>query len=361
MNTQLLSFAFDDNGHTDGVKFIIDEFARRGNPSGSGASETFDGSPIVGTFLLQADRLVRPGSGPLVDALRAARAGGHEIAVHTYSHPAGVAIDWSKTPPSRRDVLDVDGWLAEIDRGIATTVEFLGCDQSELVGFRTPYVAHNDAVFTALERRGFLYDCGLPEGHQEGMDGTNYPWPYTLGNGSPGDAWSSRKTYGLDRPIVGSHPSLLALPIYALVVPPDDRCAEYGTKRGARGRVAAEKPGFDVAAGKVPGLDWNFWFDCFMSAEDALATLRYSYDLRVAGNRAPFMLGAHSDIYSLDYDREDISADRLPRVKALARERRDVLTAFLDYALSFSETRVATMRSIAEWLARNGLVADARR
>jgi hypothetical protein len=72
-------------------------------------------------------------------------------------------------------------------------------------------------------------------------------------------------------------------------------------------------------------------------------------DLRLGGNRCPFLLGTHSDIYSNSYP-DTIS-------NATPQERRDALAEFLSYALSKPEVRVATMKEVLDWL-RNPAALD---
>ena len=54
---------------------------------------------------------------------------------------------------------------------------------------------------------------------------------------------------------------------------------------------------FDVADGKVTGLDYNMFAEFKMSDAEYAATLKYTLDLRLRGNRAPFMFGGHSVNY----------------------------------------------------------------
>ena len=61
-----------------------------------------------------------------------------------------------------------------------------GVTEEDIFGFRTPFLKYNNATFEALQAEGFVYDCSIEEGYQPDHDGTNYYWPYTLDEGSPG-------------------------------------------------------------------------------------------------------------------------------------------------------------------------------
>lgn len=62
---------------------------------------------------------------------------------------------------------------------------FLGCQ--DLVGFRTPLLAHNPPVRQALAQAGFLYDSSIPEvwPGATSPNATARLWPYTMDYGIP--------------------------------------------------------------------------------------------------------------------------------------------------------------------------------
>src|SRR5204863_593211 len=139
---------------------------------------------------------------------------------------------------------------------------------------------------------GFWYDCSVEDGFQPAMDGTNYLWPYTLDGGSPGVQVILERDQRY-KPI-GKYPGLWELPDHPVIVPPDAECAKYGVSTGLRARVKAVVSKFSVDDGKATGLDYNVWDEYKMSNAEYLATLKYTLDLRLRGNRAPFMFGGHS-------------------------------------------------------------------
>jgi len=359
---QLVSFSFDDNGYsgypesgaTGGMKFIFETFNSRRNPAGTGNEACFDGAPVSATFYLKGDNLSGGSgeNGSLVRlAWKEAVARGNEIGLHTFTHPHGSSVDWYSDPPARKDLLDRDAWLDEINRCRNALIDArIGLDSSSITGFRTPYLEYNASLFDALADAGLSYDASIEEGWQDDCGGANLLWPYTLGSASPGDDWISTNRFMLPSGCVGSHPELLELPVYVLTAPPDELCASYGTEPGLRSRMKKEKAYFDEVSGKFTGVDWNIWFEFFLSEADAFACLAHSFDLRYSGNRCPFFLGAHSDIYSDLYDKNDLEGEDESRIKTGAAGRRNVLAAFLDYVLEKSDARIATMEQCRKWL-----------
>jgi hypothetical protein len=132
------------------------------------------------------------------------------------------------------------------------------------------------------------------------------------------------------------------MPCNPVIIPPDNKCREYGVEPGLRSKLAKVKDYLDTADGKITGLDWNLWVDFQMSKAEFLAAMKYSLDLRYAGNRCPFLFGGHSDIYSDTYP--DTIANATPQ------ERRDALSEFINYALRKPDVRIAPMKQVLDWL-----------
>ncbi|MBQ9810827.1 MAG: hypothetical protein IJM52_06685, partial [Spirochaetales bacterium] len=196
---------------------------------------------------------------------------------------------------------------------------------------------------------GILYEAAVEEGWQEENDGTNELWPYTLDGGRPGETYVSENFY--DQPsLIGKHPGLWALPMYVFVAPSDELCARYGTKAGLRDRLAAVNSSFDKASGKITGMDWNIWFEYFMDEDDAFATMAHTLDLHLNGNRCPFYLGFHSDIYSEKYDQNDLEGAEVTSLRANAAQRRSAFTRILDYVLSKDDVQVITAKDSIRYL-----------
>ncbi|MBN1984319.1 MAG: hypothetical protein JW795_22535, partial [Chitinivibrionales bacterium] len=193
-------------------------------------------------------------------------------------------------------------------------------------------------TFKAVQSLGFIYDCSIEDGYQKEHDGRNYNWPYTLDNGSPGHdalvAMGSKK-FTLDK-----YPGLWEMPAYPFLIPPDESCEKYGVARGFRSRLHALQPWFDTTVGKITGFDYNLWYDFRMTKKEFTAILKYTFDLRMEGNRAPFLIGTHSQYYS----------DKCPPASgSTAKERQEALAEFIDYVLMKPDTRVVPYRDVLAW------------
>ena len=79
-----------------------------------------------------------------------------------------------------------------------------------------------------------------------------------------------------------------------------------------------------------------------MSGPEVAATLKHTLDLRLKGNRAPFMFGAHTDYYS--------AATDWVAPHTTVEERRAAIEDFVDYALSKEDVRVVSMKTIFDWM-----------
>jgi hypothetical protein len=99
---------------------------------------------------------------------------------------------------------------------------------------------------------------------------------------------------------------------------------------------------FEVDQGKITGMDWNLWFEYGMTKAEFLATMKYTLDLRLQGNRCPLNVGLHSAIYA------DRSTENPPGSKV--EERREAVREFVDYALSKPEVRIVNSRELLRWL-----------
>ena len=311
-----VSIGFDDNywsglpgsGGTGSMTWATDMLRERANP---------DGSPVLVSFYNTT--LDLEWSSLLKHAWRTAYEDGHEIANHTHNHPAGGAFS---TQEWIDEIETCEDWLSrpydpnETEPDPSTGV---GVPLDEIVGFRTPYLDYNDATFDALDELGYWYDCSISEGTQLDQDGTNFYWPYTLDD--PAGLWE--------------------LPVHVVIVPPDELCEEYGVPPGLRDDLHDFIPWFDPDDGKIGGFDYNMWVEFEMTGAEVQATLEYTFDLRMQGNRAPMMLGAHAPEYSSLYDAAP---------NATVDERQAAIEGFLDHALSHPEVRVVPMIDIVDWM-----------
>jgi peptidoglycan/xylan/chitin deacetylase (PgdA/CDA1 family) len=310
---------FDDNPNIDPMNWIVDYAADLTNPAGHGQSATFDGAPVRFAFYSNGKYLDEsPG---LRDIHLKAWQAGHEIANHTHNHFHGGQFT-------------TDQWLEEMQVCQASLVA-CGIPAGEITGFRTPFLEYNDHMFTAARKMGFVYDTSIEEGYQNWHDGTNFLWPYTMEEGSPGNAWT--KTPGaIDR--AKSHPGFWQIPIHAFMVPADEESARYGVEPGLVSRMhsyIAENGGWNwpAEARKISGLDWNVMEMAGRQGPEFLAILKHTLDLRLAGNRAPMMIGAHTAMFPAE----------MP-------DRREAIEAFVAYALDQPEVRIVTPMQLIAWL-----------
>lgn len=299
-----VALGWDDNGVAEGMCWALDLAKRYRNPDCTRLTMSFYATsrfaPITGTLWKQA-----------FDS-------GHEIGNHTESHSEYL-----------RENDDVSRWRSEIER-CSVTLGALGIPKSEIVGFRTPFLAHSSATLTAVSEAGFAYDCSLEEGYED-PSGTAYRWPYRLDAGSPGNSELAR--LGEKRPI-SPQPGLWELPAYAAIVPPDACCEEYGMRSGLRRSLHARQEYFDPSAGHVTGFDYNLWVEFGMTPAEVTATLKYTLDQRLLGNRAPFLFGLHSDEYAGD----------------AGVPRRAAIEDFIAYATTKRDVRVVSAKSVLEWM-----------
>jgi hypothetical protein len=328
---QFVVIGNDDVGYAEGIQYLTNLYASHWNPTGLGNDLTFDGKPLHYSFYVNTIYITPKGvedpnvvKGAWLDAIQH----GHEIGVHTHSHPHGRNFSVSQ-------------WQQEMQLCIDHLVDpqGLALSRSQLLGFRTPFTEYNDNTLVAVQKERFTYDCSIEEGFQENEDGRNYIWPYKLDHGSPGNSALYER---LDLPLIQKHPGLWEIPHYAFIVPPDDQCEKYGVSPGLRGRILQRNKDFEPETGKITGFDWNLWFEFGMDKSEYLATLKYSLDQRLVGNRCPFTFGTHSDIYT------DQSPEKPPQTTP--QERRDALREFVEYALSKPQVRVINAKELLQWL-----------
>ncbi len=353
---QFVAFGFDDNGvagtgdpdHPQGMQWALDMFAGRRNP---------DGTDVRASFYLTASYATGDPSGygdnpagspTLVKRLwHRAFVDGHETGNHTFSHPHGT--------DEKGVAMTVDEWIADIKK--CNDILSLPFDENEsieapdptkgagippeaIVGFRTPFLEYTDNTFAAVQQMGFAYDCSIEDGIQPGRHGGMYYWPYQLDEGS--FAHDLQMQWGLKGPL-SPRPGLWELPVYAVTVPPDAECEKYGVAPGFRNRMKAAADYFDKEDGKITGFDYNMWVLFHMTRAEFVAVLKYSLDLRLAGNRAPFLFGMHSDMYADGYSEES-------EMRASPEERRQAVEEFVDYALAVKAVRMVPAKDVLAWM-----------
>jgi peptidoglycan/xylan/chitin deacetylase (PgdA/CDA1 family) len=318
---QFVSIGFDDNGQAAGVQWAVSMFGARN---------------VKGTFFLTS-------SYAQADAWRAAYMAGHEIGNHTVTHATDRGVGMAR-------------WLQEMNDSNTYITGTASIPAEEILGFRTPYLKYDDETLAAVKQVGFRYDTSIEEGYEwddnanngngAGQDGTNFFWPYTLDNRSPGHTVQVSWGEGLTE--INPHPGLWELPVYAVVVPPDDKCAQYGVESGMRNRMKQRQTWFDAEGGLITGFDYNLWASVSvggfaMTKAEFVATLKYTLDQRLAGNRSPFLLGAHTDYYVAAWNQ---NATGTPS----EADRRAAMEEFLDYAKSKPEVKIVRYRDVLDFV-----------
>ncbi|MCK5831190.1 MAG: putative Ig domain-containing protein [Methylococcales bacterium] len=351
-----VSIGFDDNGisgvsgsgGTGGLTWFLNFIRTKHNPNGAGNAATYDGSPVRVTFFNTAEYSTDWHNDDPVyikQAWHTAFVDGHEIGNHTVSHSPGgsnfTLAKWNTEIANTQTHLSKPFDPNE-PLGNANPATGMGADITKLTGFRSPFLEYNNNTFIALKQNGLTYDTSIEEGWHYLMDGTNYPWPYTLNSGSPGHQVMVDYAFPNKTPI-SSHSGLWELGVTPLIIPPDNKTATYGINYSIRNKVKNNIPWFEVASGKITAFDWNLWTDAKLNKAETLATLKYTLDLRREnGNRAPFMLGAHTDYFN--------SKKASLASQITVKERQEVIEEFITYALSKPEVRIVPFKSIINWM-----------
>lgn len=313
---QFVSIGFDDNGQVGGMTWAVDMLKNRGKASFF----------LTSTYMQAA-------------AWKAAYMAGHEIGNHTVTH----ATDRNVGLPR---------WLQEMTDSNAYITGQVGVPAEEIAGFRTPFLKYDNDTLTAVKQLGFRYDTSIEEGYEwddsanATQDGTNFFWPYTLDQRSPGHTTQVEWGEGLVE--IEPHAGLWELPVYAVVVPPDAKCQTYGVEPGLRAKLKQRQSWFDVTGGLITGFDYNLWASTSvggfaMTKAEFVATLKYTLDQRLAGNRSPFLFGAHTDYYVASWNQ---NAAGTPS----ETDRRAAIEEFLDYAKSKPEVEITTYKRVLEYV-----------
>ncbi len=103
-------------------------------------------------------------------------------ATHTMTHVGN---------PSREEIVGARTWLAN-----AT-----GIPESKIVGFRAPFLLHDEQGRKALAEAGFLYDSSIPDNVPSKISPSleQRSWPYRMDQGIPQDCDTGGAGRRLDR------------------------------------------------------------------------------------------------------------------------------------------------------------------
>lgn len=364
-----VSFGFDDNSKTGyqpagdasggGIQWIVDFLSDKKNNSGTGNDKTYDGSPVRASFYLASCYVSGANTSdyaPKVKlTLHNAFLDGHEIGNHTETHNMAF-----QTAPHENiskshwdtEITTCNSWLTKpkpdstlpMDQpwGSGDPERGVGIPADSIFGFRAPFLKYNDKLFETLAENNILYDCSIEEGVQDNLTGDNFYWPYNLNSGSP--AHSYLKENGSLNFSLSNHPKVWEMPAYQVIVPPDNECSKYDIDYSLRGKLAAEFKYFDEDNGKITGLDFNLFMQAYggmgMNKAEVIATLKYTLDLRLKGNRAPLLFGCHPVEYMSIWNGS---------AETTARQRQEAIEEFIEYALTLPNVRVVPMIDVLRW------------
>ena len=325
---QFVVIGFDDNTKSEGIEWAINLFKDKKNHDGSEARVSFYLNTEGFTTWMEDD------PEKLIKSVKLLAADNHEIGNHTYDHFKDKNEEYIKE-------LDENGWFNIINKSSNDLVDIAGIDRDKIYGFRAPYLVYTKNTFSVLKSLGFSYDCSIEEGSAQMYDGTNFRWPYQLNQGSPGheENWYGNPD-NPDHISIGKVTGLWELPNHVLMIPNDDICENYGISEGLWDKIKNKIKG--VHDHKITGFDYNLWDLAALNKTEVLGILKYNLDLRLKGNRAPFMFGAHTQYYTSSW--ADTNAEN-----ATSSQMREAIEEFVEYALSKKEVRIRPAIDIINW------------
>lgn len=294
---------FDDCQYPDGIKWVIDTLLNKKNPIGNNNLATFDGSPLYASFYLTS--IYGEDDPETANLWKLTLSKGHEIGCHTKTHGDNLNGTSVTQQTWATEMKDCNDWL----------IKNLGIQQSDIWGFRTPFLAVSKTSFTAENSLNFVYDCSVM--HSPKDYDWIFIWPYTLDKDLAPDAQKK----------LGSFPGMWEIPVY---------------------NVVEEEMGFP----NMCGMDYSMW-DQNINADTFLKWLKLSLDIRIKSgkNRAPFALGMHPDLYAAANN--DIPGDWAANLG----QRKKTIIDFITYALTKPMVRFVSGKQLITWM-RNPVGLD---
>ncbi|KAI7837264.1 hypothetical protein COHA_008878 [Chlorella ohadii] len=226
-----------------------------------------------------------------------------ELAIHSTTH-----VQLTEPFPGGPDAL-----AAEMFGARDFLNQTCGIPLEDLVGFRTPLLAHNPPVRQALAKAGFLYDSSIPEvwPGASSPNATARLFPYTMDYGIPQNCayFQGARCEESER-----YPGLWQVPLLEMEQPGGEL-------------VAVMDPGQQAEGGLGYGANVT---EAGLSADALEELLRTNFDFSYNGNRAPFGLYVHTPWFTKD------------TIEGTNR--------FLEYALQLDGVYAVTVRQVIEWL-----------
>ncbi len=240
-------------------------------------------------------------------------------------------------------------WKGAVELSEEQLDEYLGISvaNGNCHAFRAPRLEVSSGLYFGLAELGYQYDCGMEEGYESNVDGTNFLWPFTLDNGNPNAAY--QRSIG-ESPSVDSMPAgLWSIPSNVFICHPDYRQQTYNSHKSINDAApdGHEIESFEswVSSGaKITGYDFNMYILWGMTADAWLETMKYNTQLRLDGNKAPIHYGAHTDYYTPIYDNATL----------LAEFNRPSYGQVIDSQWNDWVDRVETMEQYVDWATTNG-------
>lgn len=332
---QFVVIGFDDNTKSEGIAWALDLFSGKKNADGTDARVSFYNNTVGLDVWIEDDPQL------LLQAQKALKESSHEVANHTYNHHRDLdSSDWDLYTEAIRE-LDQGEWDRRIGEGGDELVNKVGVLREDIVGFRAPFLLYNQYMLNSLKAQNYLYDCSIEEGYASKFDGTNFRWPYQLNEGSPGhnESWYGNPQNS-DHVVLNPVAGLWEVPNHVLMIPKNSQCHHYGIQPGLWSRLLQKLP--YLSDFKITGFDYNLWHVAALNKSEVLGILKYNLDLRLQGNRAPFMFGAHTQYYT-----DEWSVPNAPN--ATTQEMREAISEFVTYALSKPEVRIRPAVDIVNW------------
>ncbi len=269
---QIVLLTFDDSVTSNSFRLVQGILTNHVNPNGN---------RIKATFFVSLDAVVDYGC---VNKLYAA---GHEIAIHTMTHST-----------STNTALAV--WRQEIVGCRKALSQYAAIPLDEIVGFRAPYLAFNNAMFQLLSERGFRYDSSLLEWPgSASTNAANYLWPYTLD-------WGVKQTNSTGIFPIDPVPGLFEIPLWNQVT-------------SGVSAVSMDPP--------------DTW-----TSNAVMALWKTNFLFHYQGNRAPYGIYLHATTTN-----QWLSNTNYPW-------RSDTLNAFMVWARDYSNVWFLSVRDLADFM-----------